>query len=194
MLPYCSQSRGQQADPSSCGGGGRGVEGGLHPVLAGPRPAPVAAHGLGHDQPQQDQDPSPQGQAHHVAPGVIWKGQEGTVTGGPWEEPPRAPRPKESHGGNRGRKGMEGVQMGLPGQTPRKGDTLGSSWPNEGEREVQREPRGLLPPLSPTSLLPGDTFYPPVTPPSGTKDGEEDRNMEVALTCHCQPDGTARLQ
>lgn len=108
---------GSRLTPSAAAVGAEVGGGGLRPVLAGPCPVSVAAHGLGHDQPQQDQDPGPQGQAHHVAPGVIWKGQEGTVTGGPWEEPPGAPRPKESHGGDRGRKGMEGVEMGLPGQT-----------------------------------------------------------------------------
>lgn len=124
-----------QKDTDTGGGNGAQAEeegGALRPLLAGPRRAAGGAHGLGHDEPQQQQDPGPQHQAHHVVPGVICRGQERTVTeGGPWEEPPPElpDGPKESHGGNRGPKGTWESQGK---QTRGEGDTLGSSWAKEG--------------------------------------------------------------
>lgn len=108
MIPSWSQSQGALGAGSSVGA-----------TSPHRRNAPEAVPVLGHDEPQQDQDSGAQDQAPHVAPGVICRGQEGTVTADPHKG---AVRPKEpSHRGNRGPKGTEGAHVGLPGQT----DTMG---------------------------------------------------------------------
>lgn len=118
--PLQLQQLGQRSHLSHRGGGE------LCPVLAGPWPALVAVHSLSHDQPQQDQDPSPQGQAHHIAPGVICRAQEGTVTGGPWEEPPWELLDKRSPVG-----ATWGTHGAPRANTCGQGGMLGSSWAKE---------------------------------------------------------------
>lgn len=54
------------------------------------------------------------GQAHHIAPGVIYRGQEGTVSGSPWQETPGQRSPLGATGDPRGQneyiRGSQGNQ------------------------------------------------------------------------------------
>lgn len=54
------------------------------------------------------------GQAHHVAPGVICSGQEGTVSGSPWQEPPGQRTPLGATGDPRGQNGYIQGSQGKP--------------------------------------------------------------------------------
>lgn len=79
-------------------------------------------HSLSHDQPQQDQDTSPQGQAHHIAPGVICRGQEGN-----------------SHWGTLG-----GAPLGAPRQMESRGGNVGYTWGSQGKHTWTRGHAGEL--------------------------------------------------